>query len=103
MNPIQPDADDRLAMTTRLRSQLLEFLKFRVLASQAAFFEDWIPEGSPTVPLDRTLDSTFDIDAFRLWLTPLWPAAQALTDQDLLRSLEQARQLYLDLPACPRS
>jgi hypothetical protein len=64
---------------------LLEFLKFRVLAAQADFFSD--------------LEAAAAGDAignFRRWLTGHWPEALALSDADLVRTLEQARHLYLD-------
>ncbi|MEY2644720.1 MAG: hypothetical protein RLZZ611_1369 [Cyanobacteriota bacterium] len=67
------------------RHKLLEFLKFRVLAAQQQFFDD----------LQRGGDSAA---AFRLWLRQHCPAACALSDQDLLLTLEQARQLYTEEP-----
>jgi hypothetical protein len=51
------------AATPRLQAQLLEFLKFRVLASQEGFLAAW------------TRDGELDAGAFRRWLTPLWPSA----------------------------
>jgi hypothetical protein len=77
--------------TARLRAQLLEFLKFRVLASQEGFFEAWIRDGE------------LDTGAFRGWLTPLWPAAADLDAAALLQTLEQARLLYVDTPPARRS
>jgi len=82
MSASSPPSGQRM----RLRAQLLEFLKFRVLASQEGFFEAW--QGL------NGLDAT----AFRDWLEDHWPAARLLTDEDLLLVLEQARQLYLDTP-----
>jgi hypothetical protein len=73
------------AVAARLRARLLEFLKFRVLAAQGAFFAD--------------LEASPDEDAighFRCWLAPHWPEALALSDADLGQTLEQARHLYLD-------
>ena len=73
------------AAAARLRARLLEFLKFRVLAAQGAFFAD--------------LEASPDEDAighFRRWLAPHWPEALALSDADLGQTLEQARHLYLD-------
>ncbi|MEY3928372.1 MAG: hypothetical protein RLZZ516_82 [Cyanobacteriota bacterium] len=67
------------------RHQLLEFLKFRVLAAQHQFFVDLERDGSPAV-------------ALRDWLAQCWPAGCALSDADLLFTLEQARQLYTEEP-----
>lgn len=79
------------AETRRRRAQLLEFLKFRVLASQEGFFEAWQgPDG-------------LDAAAFRSWLEGHWPAARLLADWDLLLVLEQARHLYLDTHPTRRS
>ena len=71
----------RLIQPARLRARLLEFLKFRVLAAQEAFFT---PEADAT--------------ALRRWLADLWPEACDLSDADLLRTLEQARLLYTEEP-----
>ena len=68
----------------RLRARLLEFLKFRVLASQEAFFEPW-----------QRGDGN-DAGRFRQWLGGLWPEALKLADADLLGVLEQARSLYVN-------
>ena len=68
----------------RLRARLLEFLKFRVLASQEAFFESW-QQGDG-----------HDAERFRQWLAGLWPEAIDLADADLLAVLDQARTLYLN-------
>ena len=68
----------------RLRARLLEFLKFRVLASQEAFFEPWQRgDGS-------------DAERFRHCLCGLWPEALRLNDHDLLAVLDQARTLYVN-------
>ena len=68
----------------RLRARLLEFLKFRVLASQEAFFEPWQRgDGS-------------DAERFRQWVGGLWPEALRLNDHDLLAVLDQARTLYVN-------
>ena len=68
----------------RLRARLLEFLKFRVLASQEAFFEPWQRgDGSDAV-------------RFRQWPGGLWPEALRLNDHDLLAVLDQARTLYVN-------
>jgi hypothetical protein len=73
----------RLIQPARLRARLLEFLKFRVLAAQEAFFWD-------------------DAAGFRLWLQAHWPEACDLSDQDLALTLDQARALYTELPTPPR-
>jgi len=86
----------------RGRARLLEFLKFRVLASQEAFFEAWrsAPADAPehaTSPWGCSLPS-LDLKAFRGWLQPLWPEATGLSDDDLRHCLEQAHRLYVDPP-----
>ena len=68
----------------RLRARLLEFLKFRVLASQGAFFEPW------------QRGDGGDAERFRQWLGGLWPEALRLNDHDLLAVLDQARTLYVN-------
>lgn len=70
----------RLIQPARLRARLLEFLKFRVLAAQDGFFHDSDPP------------------ALRGWLGQHWPEACELTDDELLATLEQARQLYTEGP-----
>jgi hypothetical protein len=70
----------RLIQPARLRARLLEFLKFRVLAAQDAFFE-----GS-------------DPPALRAWLCQHWPEAGDLSDGELAATLEQARLLYTEDP-----
>ena len=70
----------RLIQPARLRARLLEFLKFRVLAAQDAFFE-----GS-------------DPPALRAWLAQHWPEAGDLSDGELAATLEQARLLYTEAP-----
>ena len=71
----------RLIQPARLRAQLLEFLKFRVLAAQEAFFTSG-PAG--------------DAAALRPWLQQHWPQACDLSDADLQLTLEQARFLYTE-------
>jgi hypothetical protein len=83
----------------RNRARLVEFLKFRVLASQESFFASWLPPDQSLPQWADALDSSFDLHGFRAWLTPLWPAAASLSDEDLRHGLEQARRLYLDIPA----
>ncbi|MFM7315146.1 MAG: hypothetical protein ACKO0M_18630 [Cyanobium sp.] len=80
----------------RERARLLEFLKFRVLASQEAFFEAWRPDGATATMQEGGLPRDLDLQAFRLWLTHHWPAAARLDDSDLRHSLEQAHHLYVD-------
>ncbi|KEF41883.1 MAG: hypothetical protein ER33_09055 [Cyanobium sp. CACIAM 14] len=72
--------------TMRLRARLLEFLKFRVLAAQEAFFSD----------LQTDDGSAPDPARFRRWLAPLWPEALVLGDEELLATLETARRLYVN-------
>ena len=73
----------RLIAPARLRAQLLEFLKFRVLAAQAGFFEAY--RGSDAAAV------------LRRWLVDRRaPGAVDLTDDELLAVLEHARALYLD-------
>jgi hypothetical protein len=70
----------RLIQPARLRARLLEFLKFRVLAAQDGFFQDSDPP------------------ALRAWLAQHWSEACDLTDDELLATLQQARQLYTEGP-----
>ena len=68
----------------RLRSRLLEFFKFRVLAAQAEFFADW----------RSASDASIDPQRLRQWLTVQWPEALALADTDLLATCQKAWELY---------
>ena len=68
----------KLVDTIRLRARLLEFLKFRVLASQQAFFE-----------ADTLLKR-------QQWLSSMFPEALQLSEQDLDRVWSQARSLYTE-------
>ncbi len=68
------DADQ--ATRLRMRHQLLEFLKFRVLAAEDQFFVE-------TSPSQR-----------RAWLKALFPQALCLSDQDLEHVWTQAHTLY---------
>ncbi len=68
----------RLIDTARLRSRLLECLKFRVLASQDLFFRDTAGEQR------------------RDWLRLVHPEALELEDRDLDRVWNQAKQLYTE-------
>lgn len=74
----------QLLETARLRAQLLEHLKFRVLAAQEDFF--------------GAFAGSRGLEAFRGWLRSdgQWPWAEHLSDPELAAVLEQARQLYLD-------
>ena len=62
----------------RLRAQLLEFLKFRVLASQQEFFHE-------TSGLNR-----------RQWLSRVAAEFLVLSDSDLDTVWDQARKLYTE-------
>ena len=68
----------------RLRAQLLEFLKFRVLAAQSEFFADWRP--SPGGAIEPRL--------LRHWLAGCLPEVLALGDADLLATCAKAWDLY---------
>ena len=68
----------KLIDTVRLRARLLEFLKFRVLASQQTFFE-----------ADTLLKR-------QQWLMTMSPEALQLSEQDLDRVWSQARLLYTE-------
>ncbi len=72
----------RLIQPARLRARLLEFLKFRVLAAQEEFFRSFEgPDGPGTL---------------RRWLAASGAAeALDLSDVDLQRVLQAARDLYL--------
>jgi len=91
-----------------LRARLLEFLKFRVLAAQEEFFEAFLvpqpgeapgpdsrPGLAPALPALRP-SAALDPNRFRTWLQALWPEALDLDDAELLATLEQARQLYVN-------
>jgi hypothetical protein len=98
----------RLIDPARLRAGLLEFLKFRVLAAQDEFFDEFLvpqpgdaPVPDPRPCLDPALaalgaSAALDPNRFRTWLQALWPEALDLDDADLLATLEQARQLYVN-------
>ena len=68
----------KLVNTIRLRARLLEFLKFRVLASQQTFFE---------------ADS---LVKRQQWLSSMFPEALQLSEQDLDQVWTQARSLYTE-------
>ncbi|WP_370624162.1 hypothetical protein [Synechococcus sp. MU1643] len=68
----------KLVDTIRLRARLLEFLKFRVLASQQTFFE-----------ADTLLKR-------QQWLSTMFPEALQLSEQNLDRVWTQARSLYTE-------
>lgn len=74
------DPADRIRVinTARLRARLLEFLKFRVLASQDLFFQN--TEGNHR----------------REWLGACCPEALDLGDQDLDQIWSQAKSLYTE-------
>lgn len=96
MNTAEGDDSRRL----RSRARLLEFLKFRVLAAQEAFFDAWRCEPTSSAASTPTIQSSakspLDLQAFRQWLQPLWPEAANLSDSDLRDCLEQAQRLYVD-------
>ena len=96
MNGIDRDPSGRL----RKRAQLLEFLKFRVLAAQETFFDAWRLEPASSedfmAPTHGAALPPLDLVAFRRWLQPLCPESAGLTDSDLRECLEQAQCLYLD-------
>ena len=69
------------------RSRLLEFLKFRVLAAQSEFFEEF--------RASRTGTQAYDPAAIRGYLHRAFPEALALEDGDLVEVFVQARRLYL--------
>ena len=68
----------KLVDTIRLRARLLEFLKFRVLASQQTFFE---------------VDT---LAKRQQWLSTMFPEALQLSEKDLDRVWAQARSLYTE-------
>lgn len=72
----------------RLRARLLEFLKFRVLAAQEGFFSAGAGHGDAT--------PSAIVAWFRPWLAGHWPEALALSDEDLLSTLDTARRLYVN-------
>lgn len=79
------------AAAARLRGVLLEFLKFRVLAAQDAFFTD-LGSGGRQGPLPATA-----APRLRIWLRGLGVRQfERLEDADLLMVLEASRRLYLD-------
>jgi hypothetical protein len=86
----------RLIDPARLRARLLEFLKFRVLAAQEAFFVAFEPAPSPSAESQRDPTTAADPKRLRAWLATVWPEALDLDDADLLASLEQARRLYVN-------
>jgi hypothetical protein len=87
----------RLVDPVRLRARLLEFLKFRVLAAQEAFFVAFEPSEPPRANghHDPAIPSA-DPERLRAWLATLWPEALDLDDTDLLATLDQARRLYVN-------
>jgi hypothetical protein len=77
----------------RLQARLLEALKFRVLASQQAFFTDFGFAAAPEAIKDWPQAA-----AFRQWLASVLPEALALDDDELLAVLQRAWALYCDRP-----
>lgn len=86
----------RLVDPVRLRARLLEFLKFRVLAAQEAFFLAFQPTPAPSAAHPDDPAAAADPERLRAWLAGLWPEALDLDDTDLLATLEQARRLYVN-------
>jgi extradiol dioxygenase family protein len=80
--------DSHRAEPQRLRARLLEFLKFRVLAAQEDFF------GSGSGAEGDSPDTL--LTWFKPWLAQHSPESLALSDADLLATLDTARRLYLN-------
>jgi len=80
----------RRVQPLRLQARLLEALKFRVLASQEAFYRafDLDPES--------LLSDSPSTLALRSWLASVLPGALDLTDRELLEVLNNAWRLYGD-------
>lgn len=74
-----------------LQARLLEALKFRVLASQEAFFTAFQP------------DTASGVTAFRAWLPQVMPQAADLEDAELHSVLERAQYLYCDGIGCDKT
>ncbi|MEB3234007.1 MAG: hypothetical protein VKM98_01140 [Cyanobacteriota bacterium] len=74
-----------------LQARLLEALKFRVLASQEAFFAEWGGAAG------------LDTARWRRWIGTVLPQACDLEDGELLQVLERARFLYCDGSGCYQS
>ncbi|EDY37731.1 putative DNA polymerase N-terminal domain protein [Cyanobium sp. PCC 7001] len=104
--PAAPGPERGAAERSRLRGRLLEFLKFRVLAAQEAFFTGF-GEGQPANEAPANHDPTAEANAAK----PVGPAAarlrewlhglgvrefDRLDDDDLLAVLATARRLYVD-------
>jgi hypothetical protein len=83
----------RRVQPLRLQARLLEALKFRVLASQQAFFTDFGFAAAPEAIKDWPQAA-----AFRQWLASVLPEALALDDDELLAVLQRAWALYCDRP-----
>lgn len=90
----------RLIQPARLRARLLEFLKFRVLAAQEAFFglDGGAGSAADGSPVAGEGSEPAQVMALRRWLAGVWPEACDLSDADLWRTLEQARHLYTEEP-----
>jgi hypothetical protein len=72
----------------RLQARLLEFFKFRVLASQEQFFATfggWPPRQGRT-----------EVAALRSWLAAVHPEALDLDDDELVAVLQRSAALYCD-------
>jgi hypothetical protein len=87
----------RRVQLLRLQAHLLEALKFRVLASQQAFFTGFGVAAEPEGPKDWP-QGPAPTQAFRQWLATVLPEALALDDDELLLVLQRAWALYCDRP-----
>ena len=85
----------RRVQPLRLQARLLEALKFRVLASQQAFFTGFGFDPDPPGPKDWAQVQA-QTQAFRLWLASVLPQALALDDSEVLSVLQRAWALYCD-------
>jgi hypothetical protein len=81
----------RRVQPLRLQAQLLEALKFRVLASQQDFFLGFGIPAEPGVSLDQQ-----QIERLQHWLASVLPAALDLSDNELTTVLQRAWTLYCD-------
>ena len=82
----------------RLQARLLEGLKFRVLASQEAFFNDFglLAEAEQHGP--ELVGPWPQASHLRRWLATVLPEALDLSDSELFGVLQRARSLYCEQP-----
>ena len=83
----------RRVQPLRLQAQLLEALKFRVLASQQDFFLGFGIAAEPGTGLHRQ-----QIERVQRWLASVLPAALDLSADELTAVLQRAWTLYCDQP-----